>query len=133
MKTVTLFLFHRDLRIHDNMAYNQMMHSIKPHTNVIFLFCYNPVQIDPKKNRYFNRFAIQFMCDSLDDLNIELKQSLNILYGQEDLVIAIIIKKYKIDKIYQNQDITPFAIARTFVLEKLCKNNKIELISIQGD
>ena len=66
-----VFLFHRDLRLFDNTT---LIHAIKQGYEIIPIFIFPPEQIDPKKNHYFSHPSVQFMCESLLDLNNQLKE-----------------------------------------------------------
>lgn len=125
---VVVFLFHRDLRLTDNLALMQLKEPA-----FVPLFCFNPKQVDRAKSKYYNEFAIQFMCESLKSLKAALGGSLNMMYGQETDCIADILKIHQVEKIYQNQDITPFAKERTAQLERFCKKHNIKLVNVVGD
>lgn len=127
-----IFLFHRDLRIHDNLAYNKMLQDPSV-SSVVNLFCFSPDQIDPNKNEYYNPFAIEFMCECIQDLNKQLNGMLNSVHGNEVAVIQKICKKKQIVKIYQNQDITPYALKRSRLLEDACTALNIQVVSVNGD
>ena len=60
---LNIFLFHRDLRLVDNTA---LLQAPKP---LIPVFMFIDEQIDPAKNTYFSNNAVQFMCESLVDLD----------------------------------------------------------------
>ena len=41
---------------------------------IIPIFIFPPEQIDPKKNKYFSDNLVQFMCESLEELNEAYKK-----------------------------------------------------------
>ena len=47
---INIFLFHRDLRIHDNTTLIDQMINQK---NITPIFIFTPQQIDQNKNKYF--------------------------------------------------------------------------------
>jgi deoxyribodipyrimidine photolyase len=54
MLQTSLFLFHRDLRVPDNTALLQAQNDSD--------------HVYPAKNKYFSHAAVQFMCESLEDI-----------------------------------------------------------------
>jgi len=70
---VHIFLFHRDLRIHDNTTLIHQMKTIND--SVLPIFIFPPEQIDPKKNKYFSHNSVQFMIESLHELADEVKKN----------------------------------------------------------
>ena len=70
-----LFLFRRDLRLEDNTA---LLFALKQAEEVIPAFIFTPEQIE--KNRYRSDRCLQFMIESLEDLQEELKAKGGKLY-----------------------------------------------------
>lgn len=78
MMDVTLFLFHRDLRLADNTALAAAVALGRP---VLPAFVFDPAQCDPaatvaaneRANAYYSHPAVQFMCESLVSLDAELR------------------------------------------------------------
>lgn len=64
-----VFLFHRDLRVDDNTT---LLRMLKECGRVVPVFVFDNAQIDRKRNAYFSNPAVQFMCESLADLNDQL-------------------------------------------------------------
>lgn len=131
-------LFHRDMRIFDNYALNALTREldVMKHENVLFLFIFNPDQISCS-NPYYNKFAIQFMCESLDDLDQQIRTniggSLLRMYGSETDCITKLRKHYDIRKIYTNADITPFALKRSAIMKEYCDNTGILFREVVDD
>lgn len=118
-----IFIFRRDLRLIDNNGLNYAMTNFE---NIIPIFIFTPEQI--KKNKFKSDNAVQFMCESLKELNKELKKNsseLHIFYGDNIKIIGKIIKSIEVENIIFNMDYTPYAIKRDTDIEKLCKKNKI--------
>ena len=63
---MNIFIHRRDFRLKDNTTLIEMSKNMDQ-INSIFIF--TPEQI--KKNRYFSNNLVQFMCESLDDLQKE--------------------------------------------------------------
>jgi deoxyribodipyrimidine photo-lyase len=64
-----IFIFRRDLRLIDNKGLD---YAINNFDNIIPIFIFTPEQI--KNNKYHNDNAIQFMCETLIELNKKLKK-----------------------------------------------------------
>lgn len=62
---MNIFLFHRDLRIHDNSALNHQIRELARGGETITpIFIFPPEQINPAKNPYFSHNSVQFMVES---------------------------------------------------------------------
>lgn len=120
-----IFIFRRDFRLYDNTS---LINCIKDNKTIpIFIFTKDQVE----KNKYFSEKSFEFLLESLEYLNIELKKynsKINLYYGNESEIIQNILKNNKINKIYSNKDWTPYAKKRDLNLEKICKKNNIDCI-----
>lgn len=121
----SLFIFRRDLRIIDNTS---LIEALNNSSKVIPCFIFTPEQVG-NKNEYRSSNAIQFMVESLEDLNSFLKGKLNLFYG-ENLEILNKIKD-SFDKIYFNMDYTPYSVSRDSDIREWCKKNNKELIVLE--
>ena len=65
-----LFIFRRDLRIHDNISLISLANECK---QIICCFIFTPEQVS-SSNKYKSDNAVQFMIESLIDLDQELKK-----------------------------------------------------------
>jgi len=113
-----VFIFHRDLRLEDNTA---LIECIKTYANIIPVFIFPPEQIDPKINKYFSNAAVQFMTESLIDLDKQIKKhggQLYIFKGSYTNILDKIHKHIRFDAIYSNRDYSRYAIKR----DKIIKN-----------
>lgn len=120
----SLFIFRRDLRLSDNTG---LIQACKQSKEVLPLFNFDPSQVSDD-NKYRSANCIQFMVESLKDLENQLKKKDGILYLFHDDAIQTIkkvIKNYKPDALFLNLDYTPYAIKRDKAIESLCKKNKI--------
>jgi deoxyribodipyrimidine photo-lyase len=124
----TLFIFRRDLRIRDN---NGLRCAIKNFENVVPIFIFTPEQVT-SENKYRSDNSIQFMMESLDDLNTDLGNKLHYFYGDNIKVLETICKKIQVDNIAFNVDYTKYARERDGDIIKFCKSKKIE-VSINED
>ena len=122
---MNLFLFHRDLRIDDNITLNKL----SKYGPVCCLFIFTPTQIT-QKNKYFSERSFLFMCDSLNDLRYSIHKKngeLYTLYGEPVECLEQILKYNKIERIGFNLDYTPYAIKRDRLITQFCKKNNIEV------
>lgn len=124
---VDLFIFHRDLRTYDNLALNELSYS----KNIIPIFIFNPKQISPKQNKYFNNNSVQFMIQALEKLKKMTKNKLKILYGNPKQVLSSILKNNTISTIAFNTDYTPFAKKRDKIYISLANKHNVEVITKQ--
>lgn len=123
----SLFIFHRDLRIYDNVGFiNAIKYSIKNNQSLIPIFIFTPQQINKKNNKYFSNNSVQFMIESLEVLNSDVNNSLHYFYGETLDIINSINSKKKITSIHYNVDYTPFAIKRDSEIKDWCKKKEIE-------
>ena len=65
----SLFIFRRDLRLEDNTA---LINALKSSECVIPCFILDPRQVENKNNQYKSNNALQFMIESLRDLDRQL-------------------------------------------------------------
>lgn len=130
----SLFIFTRDLRLEDN---NGLIDALKNSENVLPVFIFDANQITDK-NTYKSNNCVQFMIESLEELDKNLKSKdsrLFYFYGDNyEKIINKIIKKsdkYDIKSIYISMDYTPYAKKRQNILKKICKDNELELFIIE--
>ena len=113
-----VFIFRRDLRIHDNIG---LLHAIHDCSELYPIFIFTPEQVG--KNKYKSEHAIQFMMESLKELKNDLKRiglTLSFFHGSQEEVIRAIIKSRNIDTVYFNMDYTPYAKSRDKKIKKVC-------------
>ena len=125
----SIFIFRRDFRLTDNSGLIEALENSK---NVIPIFIFTPEQID--KNSYKSDNAIQFMIESLTELENKIKKKkgqLYYFYGKQDKIISKIIKNNNIDAVYFNKDWTPYAIKRDEKINKLCLKKDIDCIQVE--
>jgi deoxyribodipyrimidine photo-lyase len=127
-----LFVFHRDYRLADNTALNEALSNCK---NVFCSFIFTPDQVG-KQNDYRSNNSIQFMIESLEDLQREVESKHGrfiICYGEHVRMIDMLIKKLDIDAVYCNKDYTPYALERQTITDELCQKYNIPFFSCSGD
>ena len=129
---IHIFLFRRDFRIHDNLALNRLVAECG-NKGIFPMFIFNPAQIYAKNNPYFSNNCVQFMIESLDDLD----KNIHVNYyessgvsGDGDIgVLKALSKKYKIKTIAYNKDYSPFAIKRDGIIEEWASRHDIRIIT----
>ena len=127
MTKYNIFIFRRDLRLYDNNGLNFAMYNFN---NIIPIFIFTPEQIT-NKNKFKSDNAIQFMIESLKELNLELKENkskLHIFQGTNKNILNNIFKELDIENVIFNMDYTPYAIKRDKEIQKLCKSKNINCI-----
>ena len=128
---MNLFIHHRDLRFIDNTTLIQQM---KKETNIIPIFIFDPNQIDKKKNKYFSDNLVQFMVESLKELDLDYKNKKSSLYtfkGNYLEILKSINDKNKINSIGFNVDYSPYAKERDALIIKFCDENNIKVYSFE--
>jgi deoxyribodipyrimidine photo-lyase len=130
-----IFVFRKDFRLHDNLALIELS---KKCQKIIPIFIFDNFQIDiTEHNKYYrSNNAVQFMCESLIDLNKQLDNKLMYFKGDPINIIEKIIKKLKPNNhlIFGfNLDFTKYAIKRDNEIIKLLKYNKIEYVNVEHD
>lgn len=125
---LSLFIFRRDLRLNDNTG---LLAALKNSEQVLPCFIFDPRQVE-EKNVYRSTNCVQFMIESLQDLDAALHKKeayLYTLYGTAEKVAEELLKKLPIDAVYINKDYTPFSCLRDQALENICKKLDISFES----
>ena len=123
--TNSVFIFRRDLRLHDNTGLNEALRLSK---QVLPCFIFDPRQIEP--HSYQSKPALQFMLQSLTDLQQQLKAvgaELGLYHALPVQVISQLVQQQAIQAVFINRDYTPFSRQRDDELAKLCKELGISL------
>jgi deoxyribodipyrimidine photo-lyase len=129
---IAVFVFRRDLRINDNIAFIQ---AAKSGAKILPVFIFNPQQIDRVSNPYFSSNCVQFMIECLESLSDQLVRKgydrLHLLYGNDADVLGAVYKKHQFSSLYTNADYTPFARNRDQALGDWCTTKGIAFHSCQ--
>jgi len=121
----SVFIFRRDLRSVDNLG---LIYACKNSKEVLPIFIFTPEQIE--KNSFKSDNAVQFMIESLEELNKSLDNKLRLYFGKQEDIIAKLFKKDKnIDAVVFNMDYTPYSIKRDKKIAQVCKKNKKKCMS----
>jgi len=128
---VVIHIFHRDLRIVDNYSFNQAYaKAIETKADLIPLFIFTPEQVGDS-NQYKSTNAIEFMYNSLDDLNATLGGHLATLYMEQLEALVLLQQKYNIMAISEQKDYTPYALAREKTTRIFCALHEILYLSAE--
>ena len=125
-----VFIHRRDFRVHDNTALLSLVKKY-PDVPVLHCFFFNPVQIDPAKNTFFNKNCVEFMIQSLKSLRDQLDGHLYFFYGPDASCMNYIMKGCTINAVAWNSDYTPFARSRDDTLIGFLDSKGIEHIEGQ--
>jgi len=128
----SIFIFRRDYRLIDNLG---LIKALEKSKTVIPIFIFTPEQIDDSKNDFKSDNSVQFMIQSLRDLNLmqlkKKKSKLRFFYGVPDKVIEKLIKgDDRIEAVYVNQDYSPYSKKRDEAIKKVCLQNNLTFKSI---
>jgi len=118
-----LFIFRRDLRLEDNTG---LIFALKEAKEVIPCFIFTPQQIE--NNSYRSDHSLQFMIESLEELESSLKDKkakLYLFYGKPEEITEQCIADLKVDAVIVNEDYTPYSIKRDHAIESFCKKHKV--------
>lgn len=124
---LALHIFRRDLRLQDNTA---LIDALKSSSEVIPCFIFDKRQIE--ENDYKSDHCIQFMVNSLHELDEELgkkNSKLYVFYGNPTEVVADLIATLDIQAVYVNRDYTPFSRERDQHLADLCAKHQVDFHS----
>ena len=119
-----LFIFRRDLRYQDNTG---LQAAISSGLAVIPCFIVDPEQVG-STNPYRGAHALQFMIESLKELNENLRArggKLYLFYGKPEEIVERLISQEKISLVCVNADYTPYSRERDARLESICTRSSI--------
>lgn len=128
--TRSLFLFRRDLRIHDNTALSR---ALVESAEVMTCFIFDPRQIED--NPWFSRPAFDFMIASIRSLHDEIEAmggKLFLFEGKHEEIIPRICAACSVQSVYFNRDYTPFSRSRDDAVQAALRESGVQ-IHIHGD
>lgn len=132
---IGIFIFRRDLRLKDNYALIKLQNVC----NVIipiFILDKNQIKINKNNKYYFSNNVVQFLCESLIDLNNELKNynsKLRLFYGLPELIIDKLLKSNKINYVAFNSDFSKYSTDRDNKIKSICDKYNVNLITDDND
>jgi deoxyribodipyrimidine photo-lyase len=114
-----LFVFHRDLRVIDNIGLFSALETFK---KVYTVFIFTPEQVS-SQNKYKSNNCVQFMIEALEDLASQIRRfggELIILYGNTINMVKYLIDELSIQAVFFNKDYSPYAIRRDNEVFDMC-------------
>ncbi len=132
-QTVCIHIFRRDYRLYDNTT---LIQACKTFDLVIPIFIFTDKQINPARNPYRSDNAVQFLCESLADLDTQLQQhqsQLYIFHGDEFIILEALMKQLApngLAGVSFNADYTKYSQERDARIKELCKSNNLECLSL---
>jgi deoxyribodipyrimidine photo-lyase len=123
MEQWAVFIFHRDCRLEDHPGLNAACQTGLP---ILPVFIFDPAQL--KQHPYRSLNGLQFLCDSVRDLQLSLQKNngqLLILKGSTQAMVEQLIQSGRIAWFGSSGDVTPFATARDRDLKNLCQKHHI--------
>jgi len=127
---LSLFIFRRDLRLHDNTGLN---HAMRLSCNVLPCFIFDPRQVE--EHSYRSMPALQFMVESIEELENEiekLKGKMVFFHGRAENVIQELFSELPVDAVFTNRDYTPFSIVRDNFLKNICESSSVDFLQSGG-
>ena len=129
MEEVNIFWFRRDLRLYDNSGLSAATHS---KNKVIPIFIFDTSITDKLPN---NDRRINFIFDNLLEIDLKLKKkynsSINVFKGNPIEIFKELIKDYKINSVFTNNDYEPYALSRDKSIKNLLEKNQIQFKSFK--
>ena len=136
IKKIGIFIFRRDMRIYDNIGLNMLSKEVDV-IIPIFILDQNQIQKTDKNKYYFSNNAVQFICESLIDLNDQLNKKnskIYLFFGDPINIILKLIKNIKsITHIGFNLDFSNYAISRDNDIANICQDNNIQIVTCDND
>ena len=110
IEKVNIFWFRRDLRLYDNSGLSAATYS---KNKVIPIFIFDTSITDKLPN---NDRRINFIFDNLVEIDLKLKKkfnsSINVFKGNPTEIFKELIRDYKINSVFTNNDYEPYALSR---------------------
>ena len=129
MEEVNIFWFRRDLRLYDNSGLSAATYS---KNKVIPIFIFDTSITDKLPN---NDRRINFIFDNLLEIDLKLKKkynsSINVFKGNPIEIFKELIKDYKINSVFTNNDYEPYALSRDKSIKNFLEKNQIQFKSFK--
>ena len=138
---IGIYIYRRDLRLNDNIGLYKLQSEVDLIIPIFILDRYQIRKSSHNKN-YFSSNAVQFMCNSLIDLSLQLERYdsyLRLFYGKPSKIIKKLISwiksKYPDSELFlaYNSDYSKYAIKRDTNIDNIASQNNIILIKSVDD
>ena len=123
----SLFIFRRDLRLEDNTG---LIFALQLSKEVIPIFIFTEEQVG--KNAFKSEHCLQFMMDSLVDLEEQLKKKGGKLFffkGHPEEIVNQCIRELDVESVIVNRDYTPYSQTRDQKIKRICDKENIPFYS----
>ena len=123
MQAKSLFIFRRGLRLEDNTG---LLKALEENETVIPAFIMDDRQL--QDNEYYSENAAEFMKNSLEELDEELRKRGSRLYvfeGKPHSIVEHLIEDEAVDSVYLNHDYTPFSKKRDKKIRLMCRKHDV--------
>lgn len=120
---INIFWFRRDLRLDDNHG---LFVALQSDLKVLPIFIFDEEILSKLPSKKDAR--VEFIHNSLEKLNESLKsigKGIQYYHGNVLNIFKELVSKYKIEKVFTNEDYEPQAIARDYDIEKLLISQNI--------
>lgn len=128
-QSIVVFLFHRDLRLEDNIPLQNALDFGREHNaKVLPLFVFTPTQVGKQavvKSVASVACLIQSVVELDEVLESKYKSNLCIMYDDTIKALEKIKKQYEVIGLFETSDVTPYAKKRQEEIGKFCKKNTI--------
>lgn len=118
----SIFIFRRDLRIFDNTA---LSNALEQSEKVLVCFILDDRQF--KNNDYKSDNAVEFMINSLIDLEIQIKNkggNFFVFSGIAEKVVEELLERNNFEAVFINRDYTPFSRLRDRKISEICQKKQ---------
>lgn len=122
----SLFIFRRDLRLEDNTG---LISALSRGGHVIPCFILDEQLLNTNAVKRKNDNAIQFLIESLRDLDRQLERKnsrLYLFFGKTQDIIKELIVRGDVDSVHFNEDYTAFSKKRDNDIYKICRENNVK-------
>lgn len=133
-----IFIFRRDCRLYDNIALNLLSKEVDI-ILPIFILDSNQIIKTKLNENYFSSNVVQYICETLKDLNEQLQEynsKLFLFYGQPWEILTHVLtrlnKTYEITVAFNN-DFSPYSEKRDNAIRKVCFYLNIAIINSNND
>ncbi len=126
---INIFWFRRDLRLEDNTG---LFHALNSGLPVLPVFIFDKNILEKLSDKCDRR--VEFIHNTLSELNNQLnrhKSSLMILFDTPENAFDQLLKNYKINAVFTNNDYEHYAIKRDQAIKEKLEKNKIEFNSFK--
>lgn len=139
-RKIGIFIFRRDLRLVDNVGLiylSEQCDIILP----VFFLDHKQIKQTSQNKHYYSENAVQFMCESLDDLNKSLRENHNtklyMFYGDPqallDDILSSVRKQSNRVVVGWNADYSPYSKKRDNGMKIVCEQHGAEVIECHDD